>query len=74
MAARPGYRKGFRVPAIRALLAERPRTLREIAEAQGISLHTARGHLDRMRRDGAAFVRDHAPGTGSAALWAARRS
>ncbi len=74
MSARPGYTKGFRRPAIRALLAERPHTVREVALAQGITIRTAYDHLMRMRDDGQAYIRDTASGTGNAALWAARRA
>ncbi len=47
----PGYRQGFRRPAIRAAMREGRATVREISERVGLAPRTVDDHLRRMRAD-----------------------
>ena len=66
----PGYRWGFRRPAIREAVRNGADTVQAIAEHLGLSTFTAYAHLRRMERDGQAT--SHRPYGERAARWRVR--
>lgn len=50
----PGYRQGFRRPAIRDAMRNGAATVEDIAQRVGLARRTVDQHLRRMRKDGEA--------------------
>jgi predicted ArsR family transcriptional regulator len=65
----PGYRHGFRRPAIRAAMRAGAASVAEIAAQVGLARRTVAAHLERMRADGEVRRVEHGRGN-VGARWA----